>query len=63
MEGGESFRPAEMHLVPVNVTTWGPLVFANLDGKAPPITDMMEDIPRHENGVHHFHSLLHEFLT
>ena len=52
-----------MHLVPVNVTTWGPLVFANLDGKAPPITDMMEDIPRHENGVHHFHSLLHEFLT
>jgi len=45
MEGVESFKPADMHLVPVKVTTWGPLVFANLDGKAPPLTDMMEDIP------------------
>jgi choline monooxygenase len=45
MEGVESFRPAEMQLVPVKVTTWGPLVFANLDGKAPPLVDMMEDIP------------------
>lgn len=42
----ELFRPAEMDLVPVNVTTWRPLVFANLDGKAPPLPHMMEDIPR-----------------
>jgi choline monooxygenase len=34
-----------MHLVPVQVATWGPLVFANLDGKAPPLLEMLEDIP------------------
>ncbi|MEN9593312.1 MAG: hypothetical protein RJA21_1788, partial [Gemmatimonadota bacterium] len=39
MEGVESFKPADMHLVPVKVTTWGPLVFANLDGKAPPLAE------------------------
>jgi choline monooxygenase len=46
MEGVENFRPSEMHLIPVQVATWGPLVFANLDGKAPPLTEVLEDIPR-----------------
>jgi choline monooxygenase len=35
-----------MHLVPIQVATWGPLVFANLDGKAPPLLEMLEDVPR-----------------
>src|SRR5688572_359024 len=31
MEGVQRFTPDDMHLVPVRVATWGPLVFANLD--------------------------------
>jgi len=46
-----------MHLVRVSVATWGPLVFANLDGKAPPLAEVMDDVPARV-----FHSLLHEFL-
>ena len=34
-----------MHLVPVQVATWGPLVFVNVDGKAPPLADVLEDLP------------------
>jgi choline monooxygenase len=45
MQGVERFRPEEMHLVPVQVATWGPLVFANLDGKAPPLLEVLEDVP------------------
>jgi phenylpropionate dioxygenase-like ring-hydroxylating dioxygenase large terminal subunit len=45
MEGVEDFRPDEMHLRPVAVDTWGPLVFANLDGKAPPLADVLERLP------------------
>ncbi|HEX4684696.1 MAG TPA: SRPBCC family protein [Gemmatimonadaceae bacterium] len=46
MEGVERFTPAEMRLRPVAVDTWGPLIFVNLDGKAPPLADMLEDIPQ-----------------
>jgi choline monooxygenase len=46
MQGVERFDPAEMHLVPIQVATWGPLVFANLDGKAPPLAEVLEDVPR-----------------
>jgi choline monooxygenase len=46
MQGVERFDPAEMHLVPVQVATWGPLVFANVDGKAPPLLDVLEDVPQ-----------------
>ena len=52
MEGTENFRPDDMRLIPVQVATWGPLVFANLDGKAPPLAEMLEDIP---NRVAPFH--------
>ena len=45
MEGVEGFHPEEMRLRPVAVDTWGPLVFANLDGKAPPLAQVLEDIP------------------
>jgi choline monooxygenase len=46
MEGVEHFTPADMRLRSVAVSTWGPLVFVNLDGKAPPLADMLGDIPR-----------------
>ncbi|MHB1863951.1 MAG: aromatic ring-hydroxylating oxygenase subunit alpha [Gemmatimonadaceae bacterium] len=45
MEGVQNFRPDDMHLMPVAVAAWGPLVFANLDGKAPPFAEVLEDIP------------------
>ncbi|MEP6690778.1 MAG: SRPBCC family protein [Gemmatimonadaceae bacterium] len=45
MEGVERFTPSDMHLVPVQVMAWGPLVFANLDPKAPPLDVVLEDIP------------------
>ena len=32
-----TFMPNDMHLLPDQVATWGPLVFANLDRKAPPL--------------------------
>src|SRR5258708_16465275 len=45
MEATEHFRPSEMRLVPVQVAAWGTLVFANLDGKAPSILEVLEDMP------------------
>ena len=46
MQGVERFDPADMHLVPIRVATWGPLVFVNLDGKAPPLLEVLGDVPR-----------------
>jgi choline monooxygenase len=45
MEGVERFSPEDMRLVPVQVAKWGPLIFANLDLKAPPLEHFLEDIP------------------
>ncbi|MES2521203.1 MAG: aromatic ring-hydroxylating dioxygenase subunit alpha [Gemmatimonadota bacterium] len=45
MEGTCAFTPADMRLRPVPTATWGPLVFVNVDGKAPPLAEVMEDIP------------------
>ncbi len=45
MEGVENWTPDDMHLVPVRIASWGPLVFANLDGKAPALEEVMEDVP------------------
>jgi len=45
MEGTANFTPADFKLAPVQVAAWGPLVFANLDLKAPPLSHFMEDIP------------------
>ena len=41
----ERFTPEDMRLRPIAVDTWGPLVFVNLDGKAPPLSEFLEDIP------------------
>ena len=46
MQGVERFRPDDMRLVPVQVAQWGPLVFVNVDGKAPPLLEVLEDVPR-----------------
>ncbi len=45
MEGVLKFAPAEMKLHPVQVSTFGPLVLANLDPKAAPLATYLEDIP------------------
>src|SRR5512133_2452541 len=45
MQGVQRFDPDSMHLVPVQVASWGPLVFVNVDGKAPPLTEVLEDLP------------------
>ena len=52
MEGVERFSPAQMHLQPVQVATWGPLVFVNVDPKAPALDVFLEDIPER---AAHFH--------
>ena len=52
MEGSEGFCPAEMHLMPIQVARWGPLVFANLDLKAPPLAHFLEDIPARAERFH-----------
>ncbi len=46
MEGVERFTPEDMRLRPVGVAVWGPLVFVNLDGAAPALADVLEDIPQ-----------------
>lgn len=45
MEGTADFTLGDFRLLPVQVATWGPLVFANLDLKAPPLAHFIEDIP------------------
>ncbi|MES2305161.1 MAG: SRPBCC family protein [Gemmatimonadota bacterium] len=52
MESAEGFRPEEMRLMPVQVASWGPLVFANLDLKAPPLEHFLEDIPARTERFH-----------
>jgi choline monooxygenase len=41
----ERFTPDDMRLRSIAVSTWGPLIFVNLDGKAAPIAEYLEDIP------------------
>ena len=45
MEEADGFRPEDFRLLPVQVATWGPLVFANLDLKAPPLLHFLDGIP------------------
>ena len=45
MEHARNFSADEMHLVPVQVEAWGPLVFVNLDLKAPPLAHFLDDLP------------------
>ena len=45
MEGVVDFDRAAFGLRPVRVSTWGPFVFVNVDGRAPPLLDWLEGIP------------------
>ena len=44
METACDFTADAMHLMPVQVATWGPLVLANLDMQAPPLGHFFDDI-------------------
>ncbi|MGB9752119.1 MAG: (2Fe-2S)-binding protein [Roseiflexus castenholzii] len=44
-EGVENFDKADYGLRPVQVDTWGPFVFVNLDPQAPPLRDVLGAIP------------------
>jgi len=44
MEESAGFNAADFQLLPVQVDTWGPLVFANLDLKALPLAHFMDGI-------------------
>lgn len=44
MDDAIEFTAAGMHLVPVQVASWGPLVFANLDLNAPQLGHFFDDI-------------------
>jgi choline monooxygenase len=45
MDGVERFSRDDMRLLPIQVDVWGPLIFANLDPKAPALGHFLEDIP------------------
>lgn len=45
MEETEGFRKEDFGLTPVRVDRWGPFVFVNLDPSAPPLQEVMEEIP------------------
>jgi phenylpropionate dioxygenase-like ring-hydroxylating dioxygenase large terminal subunit len=39
------FEPEELSLVPAQVDTWGPFVFVNPDGEAPPLAETLGELP------------------
>lgn len=50
MEGVDNFEPLSFGLVPVQIATWGPLIFVNLDGQAPSFDEVFSPI------IHEVHS-------
>lgn len=44
-EGVENWNPKDYCLKPVRVAEWGPFIFVNLDGNAPPLLDVLGNIP------------------
>ena len=42
-EGG--IESEELGLLPLRLETWGPLVFVNPDDEAPPLSEILEDVP------------------
>ncbi len=51
MEDAAGFDPEAMRLMPVQVASWGPLVFVNLDLKAPPLLHYLDGIPERTAGL------------
>jgi choline monooxygenase len=50
MEGAREFDRADYGLLPIAVESWGPLVFVNLDGSAPPLAEQLGDLPQRTAG-------------
>jgi choline monooxygenase len=50
-EGVEEWDLKNVALPPVRVELWGPFVFVNLDGQAPPLAEVMGDIPAQVAGL------------
>jgi choline monooxygenase len=44
-EGVEDFDRQEFGLVPIRVETWGPFAFVNMDAAAPPLLEVLGNIP------------------
>ncbi len=40
------FNKEELGLLPVQIDTWGPFIFVNLDPQAPPIQDVLSELPQ-----------------
>jgi choline monooxygenase len=49
-DGVEGFTKESFGLMPVRVETWGPFAFVNLDDDAPPLLDLLGDIPAETSG-------------
>jgi choline monooxygenase len=40
------FKPEELGLLPIQVDTWGPFIFVNLDPQAPPLKTVLGELPQ-----------------
>lgn len=45
-KGEPGFDPQRFPLVPIQVDTWGPFIFVNPDSAAPPLAEVLGDLPR-----------------
>jgi choline monooxygenase len=50
-EGVEDWSRNDVCLPRMSVETWGPFVFVNVDGQAPPLVEVMQDIPSQVAGI------------
>jgi phenylpropionate dioxygenase-like ring-hydroxylating dioxygenase large terminal subunit len=50
-DGVEDFDRQRFGLVPLPAATWGPFVFVNTDGKAPPLAQTLGEIVRETDGL------------
>jgi choline monooxygenase len=50
-EGVENWNPGDQQLPPMRVEEWGPYVFVNVDSQAPPLSEVLADIPSQVAGI------------
>ncbi len=50
-DGVENFNKDDFGLIPIRVDTWGLFVFVNLDNSAPPLLEVLGDIPKETSGL------------
>jgi len=46
MDATRGFDPAEWHLTPIRLESWGGFIFINFDESAPPLMDYLGDLPQ-----------------